>query len=244
MMKKRNSILGLFLALIMVIAVSCGKKAEVKGLNDASNEVKTIALNEVIKVTQDKAQKDKILVIDGRAKADYEAGHVLNSVNVEKSNMANMVADLADYKEKPVVIYGSDDNLSKEAGKVLLDNGFKNVSVATGLKDVKDYEFQKFSNITGQTFEKKLGEKANMFVLDIRPEKDLANGFIDGSKHIPLDNLKDRLSEVPKDKEIVVYCNTGTKSVEGAKILKEAGYNVLNVIDGTKEFNYKELKKN
>lgn len=43
-------------------------------------------------------------------------------------------------------------------------------------------------------------------VLDVRPEPEYAGGHLPGALHIPLDELADRLAELPKDKEIVAYC--------------------------------------
>lgn len=51
-------------------------------------------------------------------------------------------------------------------------------------------------------------------------------GVIKGAKNIPVNELKDRLNELPKDKEIVIHCATGMRAEMAYNILKEAGYNV------------------
>ncbi len=43
-------------------------------------------------------------------------------------------------------------------------------------------------------------------VLDVRPEPEYVGGHLPGAMHIPLDELADRLAELPRDKEIVAYC--------------------------------------
>jgi rhodanese-related sulfurtransferase len=51
-------------------------------------------------------------------------------------------------------------------------------------------------------------------------------GQILGSVNIPLAQLNDRLAEVPKDKEIIIHCNTGVMASMATKTLKENGYQV------------------
>lgn len=62
-------------------------------------------------------------------------------------------------------------------------------------------------------------------VLDVRSaaEFDGELGHIEGAELIPLDELRDRLSEVKADKPIVVVCQTGKRSGMGASILQKAG---------------------
>ena len=53
---------------------------------------------------------------------------------------------------------------------------------------------------------------------------------------IPLDELPNRLSEIPKDKEILVICRSGNRSQEGRDILLNAGYNATSMAGGLKEW--------
>lgn len=61
------------------------------------------------------------------------------------------------------------------------------------------------------------------FILDVRTQDEFNESRIKGSTLIPLDELQDRLDEVPKDKEIVVVCRSGRRSQTGASILQKAG---------------------
>jgi rhodanese-related sulfurtransferase len=49
---------------------------------------------------------------------------------------------------------------------------------------------------------------------------------------IPLDQLKDRLDELPKDQDIVVVCRSGRRSKIGASILQEAGFTRVESMSG------------
>lgn len=65
-------------------------------------------------------------------------------------------------------------------------------------------------------------------ILDVRTPAERSNGFIPGSIHIPLDQLRERLTELPKDKEIVVSCQSGQRSYFACRILSQRGFKVRN----------------
>jgi len=70
------------------------------------------------------------------------------------------------------------------------------------------------------------------FVLDVRTPGEFAGGAIEGAKNIPVDNLRDRLSELPKDKTINAYCGVGLRSYIACRILMQYGYDARNMPGG------------
>jgi rhodanese-related sulfurtransferase len=66
-------------------------------------------------------------------------------------------------------------------------------------------------------------------VLDVRRPDERARGFIPGSLHIPLDELRARMDELPRDKEIVVSCQSGQRSYFASRILVQHGFRVRNL---------------
>jgi rhodanese-related sulfurtransferase len=74
------------------------------------------------------------------------------------------------------------------------------------------------------------------FVLDVRTQEEWDEYHVPNTTLIPLDELPNRLSEVPKDKEIVVICRSGNRSQEGRDILLSAGYNASSMTGGVKEW--------
>ena len=66
-------------------------------------------------------------------------------------------------------------------------------------------------------------------VLDVRSPRERAQSRIDGSLHIPLNHLRERLADVPRQRKIVVQCAGGYRSSMGASILMRHG--VENVAD-------------
>ncbi len=69
-------------------------------------------------------------------------------------------------------------------------------------------------------------------ILDVRTPGEVRYGSIYGAVNIPVDELRDRLSEVPKDKEIVVYCAVGIRGYIATSILNANGYKTRNLMGG------------
>ena len=65
--------------------------------------------------------------------------------------------------------------------------------------------------------------------LDVRRSDERERGFIPGSAHIPLDELRQRLSELPRDRELILYCLSGQRSYIAARILSQHGFRVRNL---------------
>lgn len=76
----------------------------------------------------------------------------------------------------------------------------------------------------------------SVMLVDVRTEKEHRDGHIPGSRHIPVDDLRTRLSELSKDSEIWVYCQVGMRGHIAARILKQHGFQVKNVTGGYKSW--------
>jgi len=68
--------------------------------------------------------------------------------------------------------------------------------------------------------------------LDVRTPGEWNEAHIPGSTLLPLDELEDRVDELPRDLELVVYCRSGNRSAQGARILLEAGFSDVYSMDG------------
>lgn len=87
--------------------------------------------------------------------------------------------------------------------------------------------------ITPRELRAELAGQTPPFVLDVRSPKEHSAGKIDGSTNIPVDALRDRLNEIPKDRAIVVHCAVGYRGYVAERILKQQGFtNVRNLTGG------------
>jgi rhodanese-related sulfurtransferase len=78
--------------------------------------------------------------------------------------------------------------------------------------------------------------QAGTFVVDVRTQEEWDEYHVPNVPLIPLDELPNRLNEIPKDKEIVVICRSGNRSQQGRDILLSAGYKAASVTGGIKEW--------
>ncbi len=74
--------------------------------------------------------------------------------------------------------------------------------------------------------------QAGALFLDVRTAAEWDQGHIAESVLIPLDELSNRLGELPRDRDIVVVCRSGARSTEGAQILRNAGFTRVTCLSG------------
>ncbi|WP_410984740.1 CoA-disulfide reductase [Bacillus cereus] len=72
------------------------------------------------------------------------------------------------------------------------------------------------------------------YLIDVREPNELKQGMIKGSVNIPLDELRERLDEIPVNEEIYMTCQLGMRGYVAARMLMEKGYKVKNVDGGFK----------
>jgi rhodanese-related sulfurtransferase len=86
---------------------------------------------------------------------------------------------------------------------------------------------------------KEKNKNPNVLLLDVRTDAERKQSSIKGSIHIPVGLLKSRLEELNKhkNKEIICYCRTGSRSVTAASILYKAGFNSANMRGGITAWN-------
>ena len=80
-------------------------------------------------------------------------------------------------------------------------------------------------------------KEAGAFILDVRQPDEWNEAHIQNATLIPLDQLPDRINELPKNQEIVVVCRSGNRSAQGRDILLQAGFtNVTSMAGGLNQW--------
>ncbi len=75
--------------------------------------------------------------------------------------------------------------------------------------------------------------KAGAVLIDVRTPAEVAKGMASAAAiNIPLQEMPQRLSEFPKDKDLLIYCRSGKRSMAASKFLVENGYTRVFNIDG------------
>jgi rhodanese-related sulfurtransferase len=89
--------------------------------------------------------------------------------------------------------------------------------------------------------QEKLENGKRPFLLDVREKQEMREGYISGVKMIPLGQLRNRMKELPKDREIVCVCRSGNRSRSAAKQLINAGYSASNMKGGMLAWKWSSL---
>ena len=80
--------------------------------------------------------------------------------------------------------------------------------------------------------------RGEVVVIDVRPTTEYASGHLPFARSMPLDEIRQRIKELPADKDIVAYCRGPfcMMSAEAVALLKEHGYRAQKIADGTPEW--------
>ena len=73
-------------------------------------------------------------------------------------------------------------------------------------------------------------------VLDVRTSEEFATGHIPDAVSLPLDELRSRLEELPRERPIVTYCEVGQRGYLATRILNQSGYSAVNLSGGFRTY--------
>jgi len=179
---------------------------------------------------------DAYVLVDLRSNKAATAGHIKGAVSIPEAELAAAKDKFPKKKSAPVILYG-DSQASAEAFATVRGWGYKNTTVLKGGAKAWDGKFfpgdpgskivyvkkVKPGQISAADFKKiASGKSQDKLILDVRDAG--MEGQIPGSLNIPQAELADRLAEVPKDKEIIIHCNTGIMASMSIKTLQDNGY--------------------
>lgn len=86
--------------------------------------------------------------------------------------------------------------------------------------------------ITTSELQQQLENGAELNMIDVREDEEVAQGMIRGAVHIPLGELPDRLNEIDKEQSYIVICRSGGRSGRATEFLTGHGYDVTNMTGG------------
>ncbi|MFI0737642.1 rhodanese-like domain-containing protein [Streptomyces sp. NPDC021100] len=174
-------------------------------------------------------------VVDLRSRVAFADGHVAGSFNFEGTGKpATYLAWLIPWG-KPVTLLGDTPAQIAEAQRELARVGIdRPAAAATGdpaawVRQGERLAVFPRAGFAGLAAAHKRGE--DVVVLDVRRDSERANGFIEGSAHIPLHELHGRVGDVP-DGTVWVHCAGGMRAAIAASLLDAAGRQVVAVDDG------------
>ncbi len=81
-------------------------------------------------------------------------------------------------------------------------------------------------------------DRGKITIVDVRLPEELALGMIDGAINIPLDDIRQQINEIPKDRPVLLYCQTGQRSYFASRILNQFGFEAYNLTGGYKTYSH------
>lgn len=79
---------------------------------------------------------------------------------------------------------------------------------------------------------KRLGDDKNIVVVDVREQAEWDDAHIPGAIFLPLSQLEQRYTELPKDKALILQCRSGKRSLTAGYFLADKGYDDLTNLEG------------
>ena len=172
-------------------------------------------------------------VVDVRGPTAFAGGHIPNTLNIWKNGLPAYAGWFLNYDE-PIIIVDDNNDRIDELRRYLVRLGYDNIygylSGGFPIWFKGSGDFETVNTWSVHDLLPNMG-KESLFLLDVRKENDWIKERIDGSHNIYIGLLKDNIESVPKDKHVVVSCDTGYKASIGTSILQMNGYkNVTNIL--------------
>ncbi|MGG3890888.1 rhodanese-like domain-containing protein [Metabacillus fastidiosus] len=87
-------------------------------------------------------------------------------------------------------------------------------------------------NLSSDDLKEKIKKDKNLVLIDVRKPAEYSQGHIQNAINIPLPQLRRRVKEIPRDKEILIYCRNGMRSRQAGRILKGKGFSNIAQLRG------------
>lgn len=175
-------------------------------------------------------------VVDIRSPTSFAGGFVPGSLSIWKEGLPAFMGWFLNYQD-PIVLVDDFNCELPAVSRHFMRLGYDNLAgyLAGGFPAwfKSAAPVARIAAWSVQELEQELG-RSDLFLLDVRAVEDVIElGVIPGAHHIYIGELPGRISEVPRDSPVLVYCDGGYKGSLGASILARNGYtNVANLLGG------------
>jgi len=176
-----------------------------------------------------------VAIVDTRPWAQFKAGHVAGSLfhplnNSFATDAGSMIA------EGEAIYLIAEPSKVEAAVRALVRIGLDDVRGFFDPRKLGEYTAAGGRLITTAEFPpseaRAFGDTHRAFFLDVRRAAEFAEGHIPGATNIAHTRLLSRLTDVPRDRPIVVNCRSGGRSARACALLQKHGYDVVNLDGG------------
>lgn len=182
------------------------------------------------------ANKTSVLILDTRPSGDFAKGFIPNSINIGlDGNFAMWVGEMITDIQQEILLVtesGKEEETMIRLSRVGYDHtiGYLSGGFTSWLKTGK--EIDTIQRISSLELEYHMA-KEKMTIIDVRKKSEFDSEHLVDAINIPLNEINNRLAEFPKDKNFVLHCAGGYRSIIAGSLLKQRGWdNFVDVSDG------------
>lgn len=178
----------------------------------------------------------KELIIDIRDKENFAARHLPGSVNIGTGSFFLNWASMVIPEGTPVFLIAENlEQIKQSISQLRLVGIDSPISYTIWDESMGSGTFPLISS--EDLFKQIQTKPEDLTVVDVRSQNEWNSGHIQGAKHITIKELRDKLSQIPKEKMTAVICGSGYRASIGASLLEREGYHqVCNVKGGMQEW--------
>lgn len=185
--------------------------------------------------------KGNAVILDLRPAKAVVAGHIPRAVNLPLADLAEAQEKFPKKPSMPIILYGEGD-AAQQARGIIKEWGYKKVALVDGglsgwqarggslqqgpaASEIRWVRTPVEGEVSLAEFRQAVETNPpGVLILDIRSVDEAAACKVKNSVNIPLEQLENRLAEIPRDKEMLVHCTTGARAEMAYQMLKKAGY--------------------
>lgn len=193
--------------------------------------LRPVDLTEILRLGDTGAQ-----ILDVRDGGEYAKGHLRGSINIglggQYATWAGTILD----RSKPIVIIaepGREHEAAVRLGRIGFDDVKGHLEGGMEALASRPDLVRPTERVNAPTVAEELAGRNPPLVLDVRNPREWAARHIDGSVNVPLNHLRERIAEIPRDRRIAVHCAGGYRSSIAASILHQFGItNLIEMVGG------------
>lgn len=186
-----------------------------------ARELKPLTLEQLLAASARGAQ-----VLDTRDSAEFAAAHLSGSINIGLRGQYATWAGTVLNRDAPIAIVaepGAETESTMRLGRIgfdqvigYLDGGLQSTASRHDL-------IVSFERLGPERAAERLGGPSPPLLIDVRSLGERAQKRIEGSMHVPLNHLAERVGEIPADRPLVLYCAGGYRSSIAVSLLQRQG---------------------
>ena len=200
-------------------------------LTDAlSRELQPLPLETVLAMMGRGAQ-----LLDTRDPIEFAAAHLRGSVNIGLTGQYATWAGTVLSRDQPIVIVadpGAETQSALRLGRIGFDHVAGYLDGGLRAADGRPDLITSTERLAPELAASRLAAPAPPLVVDVRNAPERIRRRLDGSLHIPLGHLTERVGEIPDNRAVIVYCAGGYRSSIAASLLQRSGRQVSEIAGG------------